>query len=517
MTRNNRPGRHPFGYNDTPDYSEPNIPLALMGIGNCSRFTRNESGPFIIHTAHLSDDYPLADRGLILKFKAEELNEDLCDKEPGSNLIVQGSHVCLNRVIIRDAMTESEAVTGTLEVFTRYINQLDEELKYPEEDNRDNLAGSYADDGESSFFPGSSRRAPFYHAPHGPVFSESFHRCPPGAVPLEEDADEPYFDIPPVPPHFRGRHAGMDDDIPCGAHEDETKSSEPGRAEPAVPEFEYGENPLFDESIIVACTIPAGVTELLIPDGVAGFGPKALCGLEDVVRISLPASIRQIDEHDFDFLPNLVDIEVRDSEGSLFESIDGVLYRKGRLRELVRYGAGRTADQFSVPDGVVIIGRRAFAGNPFLRHVILPETVWDVHDSAFARCPWLECAQFNSTEAVYIREYAFASCPRLIYVHLICSELNISEHAFEHCTNLFSISLPGDLTLESHAFDGCADLREVTLTGELERAGHNVFTGCADDLEIHCSEDAAALIPEYRDRIIPTREPATEESSQTIP
>ena len=497
MTRYNHPGRRPFGHSHTmPEYDEPCIPVALSAIGSCSKFTQDESGPFIIHTAYLSDDHPFADRGPMLTVLAEKLNEDLCALHPGSKLIVQDGRVCLNRTILRNNATEADAVMGTLEIFHRFINQLDDDLD----------AWAHADADEDT------EEASFHRPPRASAYAGSFAHDAFDEEP-EADNDDLEFEIPPVPPHFHGRHADMHagGDIPHNACEDEPGYGESEydapeahapEAAPDAPEFEYDDHSAFDAPIIVSCKIPCGMTELIIPDHVAGFGPKALCCLDSVTRISLPASIQQIGEHDFDLLPNLVDIEIRDSENSAFESIDGVLYRKGRLHELVRYGAGREAHQFRVPEGVTIIGRRAFAANRFLEYVVLPESVWDVHDSAFACCPSLEYAQFANTDTVYIREHAFSGCPSLLYVHLVCDELDIGERAFEHCAELFNITLTGHVTLESHAFNGCASLGNVTLSGSLKRADHALFAGCRSDLKIHCSKDSAALIPEYRDRII---------------
>ena len=84
-----------------------------------------------------------------------------------------------------------------------------------------------------------------------------------------------------------------------------------------------------------------------------------------------------------------------------FKDVDGVLYsRDGRV--LLRYPGGRKDDTFTVPDGVRVIGARAFQRygsdeQTGLRKVILPEGVTVIRECAFDGCDNLEEVVLPST------------------------------------------------------------------------------------------------------------------------
>ena len=51
-------------------------------------------------------------------------------------------------------------------------------------------------------------------------------------------------------------------------------------------------------------------------------------------------------------------------------------------------------------------------------------------------------------------------------------------NAFQSCSNLESISLPGLTTIAESTFDGCSKLQEVRVPSTLERIGDMVFNNC---------------------------------------
>lgn len=84
-----------------------------------------------------------------------------------------------------------------------------------------------------------------------------------------------------------------------------------------------------------------------------------------------------------------------------YKAVDGVLYSKdGTI--LLRYPGGRTDDTFTVPQGVKVIGARAFqrqggSSKTGPRKVILPEGVTVIRESAFDNCENLEEIVLPST------------------------------------------------------------------------------------------------------------------------
>ena len=51
-------------------------------------------------------------------------------------------------------------------------------------------------------------------------------------------------------------------------------------------------------------------------------------------------------------------------------------------------------------------------------------------------------------------------------------------NAFQSCSNLESISLPGLTTIAESTFDGCSKLQEVRVPSTLERIGDMAFNNC---------------------------------------
>ena len=65
-----------------------------------------------------------------------------------------------------------------------------------------------------------------------------------------------------------------------------------------------------------------------------------------------------------------------------------------------------------IPEGVTIIGERAFAGNGFLTDVTIGGTVREIEGYAFEKCPVLKNVTIGDG-VEKIGGYAFRECPLL--------------------------------------------------------------------------------------------------------
>lgn len=115
---------------------------------------------------------------------------------------------------------------------------------------------------------------------------------------------------------------------------------------------------------------------------------------------------------------------------------------------LVRYeGAGK---EVVVPEGVSVIGERAFADNSEITSVRLPEGVTE------------------------IRNFAFHCCNKLKEAVLPETLESIGDYAFSRCFNLESIDLHMVKVLRTCAFAQCGKLKRVDLASA-EELGDEVF------------------------------------------
>lgn len=126
-------------------------------------------------------------------------------------------------------------------------------------------------------------------------------------------------------------------------------------------------------------------------------------------------------------------------------------------KELVSYSG--TDFVVTVPDGVEVIGKGAFAANANITEVILPDSVIEIGYGAFADCTALQ--KITLPNAVTV----------------------VGDSAFNHCTNLQSVTIGSGLrTLGSGAFADCDRLSNVRI------AANNKNFSCVDGVIYDASQ-----------------------------
>lgn len=116
---------------------------------------------------------------------------------------------------------------------------------------------------------------------------------------------------------------------------------------------------------------------------------------------------------------------------------------------------------------VTAVEARAFAEKTHITSIILPETIKEIRESAFAgnynALMRLENIIFNGQNLKSIGNYAFQYCQKLNNINLPTSVENIGNGAFNNCVSLTSFQLPQKLTnLGFYVFSNCARLAEIT-------------------------------------------------------
>ena len=134
-----------------------------------------------------------------------------------------------------------------------------------------------------------------------------------------------------------------------------------------------------------------------MPESVKDIRNFAFSGLTFLEELTLPKSIAfdGITQYTFDEANSLKNIYVAEDVNSLYKSIDGVLFydiAKATNNvdhielELVRYPAGKTETNYTVPSGVTTIENYAFSGCNLLTSVTLPDSVASIRVFAFDSC-----------------------------------------------------------------------------------------------------------------------------------
>lgn len=120
---------------------------------------------------------------------------------------------------------------------------------------------------------------------------------------------------------------------------------------------------------------------------------------------------------------------------------------------LVKYNG--TAEEVTIPDGVIKIGKEAFGECKTLKSLTIPASVKEIIDHAFIGCEFLE--QLNIVEGVK----------------------KIGWGAFLNCKSLKSVTIPASVTaIGKEAFRGCCSLEQVILCEGIESIGIGAFGSC---------------------------------------
>lgn len=273
------------------------------------------------------------------------------------------------------------------------------------------------------------------------------------------------------------------------------------------------------------------VTQIAVPSTVTRIGVDAFGWCSALKNITLPESLLTLDREAFALCSSLESIEIPSSVetiGSMpflscyalkdinvsaanpkYRSFDGVLYdiQSGTL---VCYPLGKTAEEFTVPENITIIGPSAFSGNEVLKTVNMP-SVKKIGNKAFFTCSALYNVVMSSVEA--IEDLAFYRCNNIVSVSLPASAVSLGSEVFRNCANLQLVMLANDnIAIGSNLLGGspyAAIVANNGSTGQMYAFGSgapfygfvNVFYGGAA-----IAYDPAAFIVNDSTTLVPMRQ-----------
>ena len=166
------------------------------------------------------------------------------------------------------------------------------------------------------------------------------------------------------------------------------------------------------------------------------------------------------------------------SNASDFIIEDGVLVQYIGFGEMV-----------AIPDGVAIIGEKAFHGCTSLTGLTIPESITDISGGAFSGCVNLRDVTIpNSVTA--IGEFAFHGCTSLLSVHLPNRITAIRDFTFLNCRSLKAVFLPDGITsIGAAAFEGCTNLTNLKIPVGVKSIGYNAFSCCTSMTGFYVDEN----------------------------
>ena len=192
------------------------------------------------------------------------------------------------------------------------------------------------------------------------------------------------------------------------------------------------------------------IRSLSIPEGVREIYDYTFTWCARLESIELPLSLERIHGNPFSSTENLREI-ILAPDHPAFEIVNSALIDKNEKR-LVLLPLSCSTEEYTIPEGVEIIGDRAFIWHENIRKISIPEGVTTIQDGAFEFCFGIE--EISLPESLKtIGHSAFMHCSSLERVTIPDGIEFIDEFAFSCCDKLQEVSLPSEsFSLDEYAF-----------------------------------------------------------------
>jgi hypothetical protein len=142
------------------------------------------------------------------------------------------------------------------------------------------------------------------------------------------------------------------------------------------------------------------------------------------------------------------------------------------------FSDNRKLTSIIIPNSVKEIDNYAFAGCTGLKSITIPNSVTKIGDGAFRECSSLKSIIIPNS-VTKIGHNAFENCYNLVSVTLPNSLTSIGYNAFDNCESLTSITIPNRVTyIDNWVFYDCESLKSITIPDSIKEIGDGAFAGC---------------------------------------
>ena len=243
----------------------------------------------------------------------------------------------------------------------------------------------------------------------------------------------------------------------------------------------------------------AEITAVVIPANVEEIGEYAFINCPALEKVTIAEGVKIIGDYAFHSCPRLTAINIPDSVtsigGNTFTlspnisvSWNGKVYGSQNIHDLYTdFNEKRktdSAEQYKLVDGVLTISDgvtkiegHAFENRDDITEVVIPDTVTEIGDYAFAGTYIEEITLPAKLEK--IGEYAFYMCYRLEELEIPDSVTEIGYSSFSRCGSLRNVKLSAGLEeISGRAFSECTALKSVDIPEGVREIGQEAFSGC---------------------------------------
>lgn len=231
-----------------------------------------------------------------------------------------------------------------------------------------------------------------------------------------------------------------------------------------------------DKKTVLYCAIDGSglknESELEIPEGVECIGKHAFFRCERLKKITLPSSLKKMENNPFSGCPQLFLI----NHSVAYIVKDDVIYN-GFMTSVIGTLNKITADCLVIPEGVKTINRNSFWNCTGIKKIVLPSTLTDIGYNPFVGCANIH---FESKSPF------FSVCDGILY------DTHAGEKSKIICCPAWKavgkVHIPDSvLALERGAFSGCNKMTEINLHN-VSAISKNCFTNCTSLVSLHVSD-----------------------------
>ena len=162
--------------------------------------------------------------------------------------------------------------------------------------------------------------------------------------------------------------------------------------------------------------------DIVIPGNVVSIASGAFSGCDRLRSMEIPGSVQQIAPYALSSCRNLTHITIQ-------EGADRIV-KLENCRSLV---------SITIPDSIKVIEENTFNNCRNLKNIIIPDSIVTIRKNAFRNCRKLENITIPGSVAV-IENYAFINCSSLKSIIIPNDGIWIRKDAFYGCSNLDTVN-----------------------------------------------------------------------------